>query len=258
MKQRRTEFFRASVSDVVKTIVAIPSGLSARPSAPDELLTPDGSEFDDFGVTDHKVVQPWDALIEAADNHYYGWEDFIEDHVEALRLYRDAALLGSPKAFERIGDMYQYGDSVREDSQKALEFYKEGSKKGNYFCYGGMTLCFLANGHMANARKSFHKMIAGSQADLSKAYLEFPDQLIVMIERILFRASSCSNGIDHELILLARGHLLQVLDMLRASLDNGMFKHAEVHPGVKQAKLQLVSVLQRWVNGHPTPPPTLP
>ena len=248
------EFFRAPVSDVVKTIAAIPSSLSTQPSGPDELLTPDGPEFADFVLEDYRAAQPWDALMEEAESHYYGFEGYIEDHAEALRLYRDAARLGSPMAFERIGDMYRYGISVLEDSQKALEFYKEGAKKGNYFCYAGMTTIFLHNGHFENARKALHRMIDGGQADRWKTYIDYPDRHISSIASILISSSIFQDGIDSEMISIVQEYFPKVVDSLRATMRKGIDKD----PRVKQYIIQLVSVLEAWVNGHPAPPPKLP
>ena len=248
------ECFRASVSDVVKTIVAIPSGLSARPSAPDELLTPDGSEFDDFALEVDCPSHPWDALMEEADRYYYGSEDYIEDEAEALRLFRDAARLGSPMAFERIGDMYRSGRGVREDPQKALEFYKEGAKKGNYRCYEGMTCHFLCNRHLENARKSLRRMIDGGLADRWKTYVQFPDQHIVSIANLLVTCFISLQVADSQMISIVDEYLPEVIDHLRADIDSGNQSNSRVN----QEKIQLISILQAWINVHPIPPPTLP
>ena len=44
---------------------------------------------------------------------------------------------------------------MKEDSQKALEFYKEGAKRGNYFCYTRMARLYESEYNIENAKKAW-------------------------------------------------------------------------------------------------------
>lgn len=250
------EFFRASVSDVIKIVAAIHPGLST--SSPtsnrtDDLLTPDDSEFAGFTIEEKRKAEPWEEVLDEADKHYFGLQGYIEDHVEALRLYRDAARLGSPMAFERIGDIYRYAKSVREDAQKALDFYKEGAKRGNYFCFAGMAVIFIQNGHLENARKALRKMLTGGESDDWRSHLDYPDRHIMLIENILFRSTVSQGGTDMELISVADAYLPKVLDHINESVANNQ----EMSARVREIKNQLTSAINAWSNRRPIPPPKL-
>lgn len=240
------EFFRASVSDVVKTLASIQSTAGRGPSVPerlDELLTPDGPEFDGFELSGYSAPRPWDALMEEADNHYCGSQGYIQDYAEAFKFYRDAARLGSPMAYERLGDMYQAGEGIREDSQRALEFYKEGAKKGNHFCFAGMTMIFIENGHLENARKSLSKLIAGGEADRWETYIEYPDRHIAIIQTIVVRASRRSPGMDRDLISLVRPYIPQVINSIQKKVHSGKL---EAYPSYKEHLIKLITTLEMW------------
>ena len=90
-----------------------------------------------------------------ADNYYYGFDDYIEDYEEALKLYKQAIKLGCLPAYENIGKMYQRGEGVSKNTTKALEWYKEGVKKGNYYCYVGMGGIFAYSGQDDNFHKCY-------------------------------------------------------------------------------------------------------
>lgn len=182
--------------------------------------------------------------MEEADNHYLGLEGYIQDYAEAFKFYRDAARLGSPMAYERLGDMYRAGEGIREDSQRALEFYKEGAKKGNHFCFAGMTMIFIENDHVENARKSLSKLIAGGEADRWKAYMEYPDRHIVTIQTILRCSSRRSPGIDRELISLVRPYIPKVINWIQKEVQSGQL---EAHPNYKQSLIKLITALEIWV-----------
>ena len=243
------EFFRAPVSDVVKTIASIQPSRPVKSSAPDlaeGLLTPDGRDFSDFDFNDHKESEshPWDALLEEADRHYYGLEGYIQDYAEAFKLYRDAARLGSPMAYEKLGYMYQHGESVREDTGRALEFYKEGAKKGNYFCYAGMAGLFILKQHAENTVKALRKFIEGGRADGWNSYMEYPGPHIQTISTILFSLSRGPMGPDPEVISTVREYVPAVIISMRSQAEG---EWIQAYPDVKQKYLNLIATLQTWI-----------
>ncbi len=148
------EFFRASANEVIRIILQAP-GLADGPEVAagendDEdagLLSPDS-----LGDEWLRLRKLWDDILEEADNYYYGLGDTIQDYEEALTLYKQAARLGSLLAYERLGFIYDVGQGVKEDENRAFQFYKEGAKRGNYYCYMEMENIFCRKGQFENAR----------------------------------------------------------------------------------------------------------
>jgi hypothetical protein len=231
------EFFRAPVSDVVKIIISSrPPNISIAPGKPEIEIprTPDGPEFDSFRL----ALNPWDHLMHEANKHYYGRDGYFEDHSEAFKLYRDAARLGSPKAYERLGDMYRVGESVPEDHQRALDCYKEGAKRGNYFCYAGMTNIFLSEGHAENAQKSFSMFITGGEADDWKASAPFTNGYIDIIKWVLVHP----NGLNSpRLLRLARSYFPQLRRVIKRDLEPYVM---DAHPKLKSALAELLDIIE--------------
>lgn len=152
------EFFRASPNEVVRIVLLAP-GSCEQPHAPN---ANDVAEDMDLLSADHpnddltlRPSKPWDDLLREADQHFYGFGDVIRDFDEAQRLYRDAARLGSSLAYQSLGDIYFHGHGVTADNQKALQFYKEGMKKGNYYCYAYMAEVFNDADEVSNATKAW-------------------------------------------------------------------------------------------------------
>lgn len=156
------EFFNASVNMVIRAISLAPGQIDDESSAlksleePDELITgSSGDELDDLMLEASAPTEPWQAIFDEAEAHYYGFGDYIEDHSEALRLFRQAAKLGSTEAYGRIGHQYEYGEGTPKNTAKALEFYKEGARKGRPACYFQMALMFSKADNYQNAEKCF-------------------------------------------------------------------------------------------------------
>jgi hypothetical protein len=175
------EFFRAAPNDVIRVIMGAP-GLS---DSPDQSSTDDFDLISQPDPTDDLKLdawapqpKPWSGVLEEADNHYYGLANYIVDYDEALKLYKDAARLGSLLAYERIGVMHYSGEGVPKDMQKALSFFKEGAKRGNYYCHREMALLFSENIQTDNALKCwnnfFIKRSDGLTDEIEEASNKFP------------------------------------------------------------------------------------
>lgn len=156
------EFFNAPVNLVVRAIGLAPGQIEgelnafAAPEAIDELISSNvGDELDDLELESPVQVEPWAALFEEAKAHYYGLEDYIVDYAEALRLFRQAATLGSTEAYGRIGQQYLDGEGTPKNPAKALEFFKEGARRGRPACYFFMARMFSTEGNDVNADKCF-------------------------------------------------------------------------------------------------------
>lgn len=155
------EFFSAPVNIVVRAI-ALASGaidhdslLPAAEQADDLLERGEPDELDSLSLSQSEAAYPWSSILDEAEGHYYGYGDYIQDYAEALQLFRQAVRLGALPAYRYIGEMYERGEGVREDRAKALEFYKEGARKGSPYCYWAMGSLFLQEDAQQNAEKCY-------------------------------------------------------------------------------------------------------
>lgn len=177
------EFFSAPVNEVVRAIALAPGAIdedinqeASEEEDDDGLISsrPAGDELDDLTITSTPSIEPWESVYAEAECYYYGFEDFIQDFSEAMRLYKQAAKLGSLDAYEKLGNMHEEGKGVRVSEKLALDYYKEGARRGSLLCYWRMADLFLKTGAEDNAIKCFRLFIKGFQErdTTSKGYVD--------------------------------------------------------------------------------------
>jgi tetratricopeptide (TPR) repeat protein len=187
------EFFNAPSNIVIKAIGLAPGAIddSATESDTDsaneffERRAPD--ELDALILMKSPQTNPWDDVLAEADNYYHGHDDYIQDYVEALQLYFQAAKLGSIAAYAAIGGMYELGEGGRIDAAKALNFYKEGARKGSWFCYWKMGMLFGNQENYENADKCFSLFLKNLPVTLDDDSLEFHKVIYASVTLILRR-----------------------------------------------------------------------
>lgn len=211
------EFFNAPANLVVKAISLAPGALNgALPGAPAQTQTDDllpareSDELDGLSLTSEDVpTYPWTAVLAEAEAHYYGLDDYIEDYAEAMRLFRQAAQLGSLSAYGFIGQMYQLGEGVREDHAKSLEFYKEGARKGSVGCYWRMGFLFILDGNLANAEKCFSLFLKNMDSGL-------PDGQRLTVSEWDSTSGNCVSMLSHQALpSVLNGFVLERLPAIR-------------------------------------------
>lgn len=173
------EFFSAPVNEVVRAITLAPglmdeyaSTSAAEPADDffDRREEPDELDTLNLDMPDVRVY-PWISVLEEAQNHYYGYGDYIQDFSEALKHFRQAAKLGALPAYGYLGRMCEWGQGIREDRVKALEYYKEGARKGSVYCYWRMGVLFVdvfssGEGNPINAEKCFSLFVKNMNGSL--------------------------------------------------------------------------------------------
>lgn len=143
------EFFSAPVNEVVRAIALAPGAIDECGNQEDgedaDLIqtASTGGALANLKSPVTSSPEPWRAVYEEAENNYHGHGDYLEDHEEALRLYKQAAILGCLDAYPRLGHMHLVGEGVRADTNKALKYYKEGARKGLIYCYWKMGEIYL-------------------------------------------------------------------------------------------------------------------
>ncbi len=139
------EFFRAPPSDVIRIVLNVVE--KAKSSLSEEYV----------GNENGSSPSSWADLMAEADALYEGDGDNLQDVSEAIRVYKLAAKMGSPEACRSLGSIYFFGAEVHEDHREALEWFKEGAKRGGFDCYLWMARIFCRQQHFENALKSFRK-----------------------------------------------------------------------------------------------------
>lgn len=145
-------FVHASVREVVKAILIAPGALDDEDfDAPRAKNSRTGTHVEE--ELDFLQVPPWADIYEEAQNYYYGTDSYLEDRAEAYRLFQEAASLGCPSAYRFLGSMARYGNGVKANERKALEYFKEGARIGSVICYLEMADLFIETGQSDNAEK---------------------------------------------------------------------------------------------------------
>jgi hypothetical protein len=151
------EFFRAPVSEVIQIIIKIPTHFSSNSDVEEDedaefFSSESDDELDEFFLDDdEKPDYPWLGLWNAAWDYTFGNSNCIQDKEEAINLYKQAIKLGCLPAYKMIGDIYFHN----KNQKKALDWYKDGAKKGDYFCYPKMAELF----RLSNQLDNYHKCI---------------------------------------------------------------------------------------------------
>lgn len=191
------EFFNAPLNEVIETIFE-----AKRTYGKEKTIVPYNNEKDE-GLTFSKKADDflnalqinnksqWEEVRNLADAYYYGLGDTIQDYIEALKLYKQAIRLGCPTACLTVGKMYADGEGCNADNQKALEYFKEGVKRGVNKCYAEMAFLFFNNKHIENAQKCWNKYMDNLRLDEKDdklgsycyMYLFFTKTLGIQIER---------------------------------------------------------------------------
>lgn len=153
------EFFSSPVNDVVRAIALAPGSIDGNSiqSSANELMIDffDQHELDELDDLHLGTLQtaPWKSVFEDAENHFHGLGESLQDYKEAMRLYVQAAKLGSLGAYSRIAGLYRDGEGVPVSMDLAFKYNKEGARKGNVYCYWAIGMLFWSR-HDSNKRNA--------------------------------------------------------------------------------------------------------
>jgi hypothetical protein len=174
-QSKNREFFRAAPNEVIRVILEAANFLGGVSPETSEIIQDDDFDLlsseeidDDFGSSCPPAVMPWDDLLKEADRHYLGYDGYIKDAQEALKLYKDAARLGSIRAYDDIGRCYLFGNNISQDWQKAFQYFKEGAKRGNYYCYSQLAYIFDINEDTENCLKAWGLFFSKRNSGINK------------------------------------------------------------------------------------------
>lgn len=144
------EFFEIPIKDAIDAVMKAKehfSDISIEKSDQDAQTTYD-PDMDNILVVEMKTK---------ADDYYYGFGDELQDYEKALKYYLQSIKLGSIEAYQDVGNMYRFGEGVKEDKNKALEYFKIGTERGCINCFVDLAVIFEQMNHIENASKSWKK-----------------------------------------------------------------------------------------------------
>lgn len=168
------EFFEISCSEAINSILRAKKYVDALPPSihdsedddenSDSPMSADSDGETDFLnsltiTTDSDDTPPWEEFLELGNAYYSGEGECLQDFDEALVNYKKAVKLGSGEACKCIGGMFEFGDGVTQDDKLALQWYKEGVKKGYFASYSSMVRLFAFQDNFDNAAKCFSKAL---------------------------------------------------------------------------------------------------
>jgi tetratricopeptide (TPR) repeat protein len=142
------EFFEAPLSEVVKIISHIPASIATK----EQIV----SENDENSLSkNHDNQKLISALQQKAWDYKMGWSGKFQDYTEALKLFKQAAKLGSADAYHDIARMYEIGYGVNKDINLALKYYEEAVNRGHKDSYSNIAEIYLNKiRHYENAKKA--------------------------------------------------------------------------------------------------------
>jgi|GEM_PF-1900207 len=153
------EFFSASLEDVVEAILQAPGAITSL----DPNKVRDNTSAQTSDSMDRKTnEQPWESLLEMASEYDYGLVEVLQDHGEAIKLYKQAAALGAAQALRPLGRIYYTGEGSFRDPKQALECFKEGARRGDPCCYAEMAMVYAEREHWDNCMKCWDQFFANA------------------------------------------------------------------------------------------------
>jgi tetratricopeptide (TPR) repeat protein len=154
------EFFNVPLNEVIRMVLDAEIKLSKKTMNTSEEIAFSGSNQSGDEFLDNlqlNAKEPWEDILAQAYAYYVGSDDTLQDYVEAMKLFKQAAKLGALGAYLQLGNMYWIGQGCKADIQTAFEYFKEGAKKGDVYCYAEMGCLFMKSKNFENARKCWKK-----------------------------------------------------------------------------------------------------
>lgn len=107
------------------------------------------------------------AMIKIADKVKNTPAARFYDKVEAGELYLQAAEMGEPEGFAKVGFMHLYGEGMPQDGEKAFKYFNEAEKYGSALGKYGCGICYYKGiGIQKNTSKAFQLITEAMQLGL--------------------------------------------------------------------------------------------
>ena len=191
------EFFRGPTTEIVRVVLQY------------------AMERGDEGAS--TAAQSGLELLLDGDRHLFGDGVIIQDLPEALRFYQMAAARGSLLAFERLGTIIaQMQGLTRLGRQRAMNYFKDGARRGNYYCYCEMAAAAAEDGQVGQFERAWELFFLHRQSAWLAEAEEGRERYLMALRRYVI--TSLALGVRP-------GHLCELraeADALVRSLDDGL------------------------------------
>ncbi|MGP1485521.1 MAG: tetratricopeptide repeat protein [Campylobacter sp.] len=111
---------------------------------------------DEFQIRAIKILQPkcQDGFLPACNDLGISYQS-IQDHENAMKIYKNACDLGYQNACTNLANMYAKGQAVSKDEEKAKQIYSKSCLSGGaYSCYF-LGEFFRKNQNFSSAAKAY-------------------------------------------------------------------------------------------------------
>jgi TPR repeat protein len=173
-----------------------------------------------------------EGLFWYAEKLHYGYEGVEQNLEEALGLYRQAAELGYPRAFLRIGEMHERGLGTPMDPSQALACYVKAREAGHIIGLAAMARLIGRSQHREKSEALWAKFFA-TLANYAEHDLGV-DEPAASIHSYLFW--KIARGQEPRLYAGMRGHGRDVIGYSQRYME-----HAE-----GETQFDILQKVQRW------------
>lgn len=100
-----------------------------------------------------------DEFYQMGKNYYYGLNDYYVDERLAKKYFEKSLSLGNERAAKYLGIMYFYGDIVKENLNKAIDYFERSAVAGDYESYSYLSRIYQKEGNIKAAKFCIDKYI---------------------------------------------------------------------------------------------------
>jgi len=126
------EFFDAPLNEVIKVVLEAQNIFSGNITS-DEMSDYSDLDEDEDCFPNTLQIQAreyWKDVLREAEAYYFGEGDTLQDYSEAVKLFKQAAKLGSVSAYLYLGQMYFKGEDAQRMRKKHWNISRKGQKEG--------------------------------------------------------------------------------------------------------------------------------
>jgi len=108
-----------------------------------------------------RTIESHEEMFEIAEDYRNGRSDKLEDPQKALKYHLRAIELGSTESYLAVGEMYEDA----EENDKAMQFFREGTKRGNSDCCAKIATSLLFDKNVSKTDKYWEKYFSLSSSE---------------------------------------------------------------------------------------------
>jgi hypothetical protein len=105
-------------------------------------------------------AQNAESLYQEAENYYYGKNGYSKDYHQAAQLHKQSCDDGYADSCFRLGNMYNAGQGVRTNEDKAADFFEKACGKGNGRSCNSLAAIYEKEGNISEASR-YYQMACG-------------------------------------------------------------------------------------------------